>query len=44
MKPQNKKAEKILKYIKNQNFNGTAFNLKRNIVNYIKEVMEEDGE
>ena len=32
---------KILKYIKRQNFNGAYGHLKKNIVNYIEEVMGE---
>ena len=36
-----KKLNKILKYIQRQNFNGAYGYLKKNIVTYIKEVIEE---
>ena len=38
---ENLKIEKILKYIKRQNFNGAYGHLKKNMVNYINEVKEE---
>jgi len=41
MKEQDK-ITKILKYIKRQNFDGAYAYLKKNIVRYINEVLEED--
>ena len=35
------KLESIKKFIKNQNFNGTKFTLKKNILNKIEEIQEE---
>ena len=41
MKQVDEFAETIIKYIKRQDFNGTAFGLKPNLINYIKEKAEE---